>query len=182
MLTLSQPSLFTLQSRLHASGFFFFFRQTKNISLRVNKIQRDVVAESRQRRGGKANTRKEWRCSNRHHISIRAGCSRGGRHLEDLALTFRHRDQPLPPHPTDLTQGVAVLLGSSGEGQSAKKSMSHIHSTISAWPGQAGEQGHVSKPTLLSATLSIWSLAELQNSRVTSFCTSASCYLQRGSS
>ena len=108
----------------------------------------------------------------------------GARRLEDPALllgaktSLCHR---VPQTPLRVLQPAETQpLGSSGEGQSARKSMSRIHSMISStWLGQAGEQGCVSKPTLLSATLSIWSLAELQNTRVTSSCTSASCYLQR---
>jgi len=80
MLTLSQPSFFTLHSRLHKSGFYFC-RQTRNVLLQVNNIEREVVAEQAvQGREGKHQKRAELqqqasvRCL---AIPIRAECTWG---------------------------------------------------------------------------------------------------------
>lgn len=128
----------------------------------------------------RAELQQQASCFHKSWVYLRA------RHLEDPMLLLGTKTSlchHVPQTPLRVLQPAETQpLGSSGEGQSARESTSRIHSMISStWPGQAGEQGHVSKPALLSVTLSIWSLAELQNTRVTSFCTSASCYLQRGS-
>jgi len=97
---------------------------------------------------------------------------------------LRPQDQSLPPHPTKAAQGITAgrnsATGKLWRG-AVSEEIDEPHPQHDAWPGQAGEQDCVPEPTPLPVTQSIWSLAELQNSRVTSFCTSASCYLQRGS-
>lgn len=108
---------FSFQSskQIHESGTSLFFsRQTRNIPHKLNKIQGDAVAESRQRRDGKASS-KEQSCSSRHRISLKAGGAAGARHVEDLMLlsgTKRSLCYHIPQTPLRVLQP----LGSNGRG------------------------------------------------------------------
>lgn len=114
MLTPSQPSLFN-PKQIHESGTSLFFsRQTRNIPHKLNKIQGDAVAESRQCRDGKASS-KEQSCSSRHRISLKAGGTAGARHVEDLMLLLGTKCS-LCYHIPQTPLRVLQPLGSNGRG------------------------------------------------------------------
>lgn len=157
MLTPSQPSLFTPQSRFTRVVLFFFPRQTRNIPCELNKMQGDAVAESRQRRDGKAGSR-EQSCSRRHRTSLTAGGTAGARHAEDLMPLLGTSATTSRRPPSGFCSHWEALGGVVSEEISEPHPQRHLFSLARA----AGERGCGCQPTLLSARRGVWSSAGLR--------------------